>query len=249
MTNAAAPAPWPSHPAARRTALRYALPLCIALSAAAHALLLTVSVTPAPPERARHAAAGAPGPLKVRVIADSSGATSAKIEGKSPPVMVGASALSESPAERHAPISPTPPAQELLRPEMVPATSSPAPQNASEEGAPPATEATQGTDLDDYVPRPLLSVPPVARMPVLITAPAGKLGVARHIGILSLFIDQEGRVQHIAGNAPFLPPAFEQAARDAFMEVQFAPGQIDGLAVKSRVRVEVVFDNTPIAEQ
>ncbi|MBT2300810.1 energy transducer TonB [Variovorax paradoxus] len=96
------------------------------------------------------------------------------------------------------------------------------------------------------MPRPLLSVPPIAQTPVMIAAPPGESGIGRHVGILSLFIDEEGRVQHIAANEPLLPPTFEQAARDAFMSAQFAPGQVDGRVVKSRVRVEVVFDNTPL---
>ena len=102
---------------------------------------------------------------------------------------------------------------------------------------------------DDYVPRPLLTVPPVAKTPVTFAAPEGEMFQGRHVGVLSLFIDEHGQVQRIeADDAASLPDALAQAAREAFMAAQFAPGEINGRAVKSRVRVEVVFD-TLISER
>ena len=72
----------------------------------------------------------------------------------------------------------------------------------------------------------------------------------RHVGVLSIFIDEHGQVQRSeADDAVGLPEALVQAAREAFMAAQFAPGEIDGRAVKSRVRVEVVFDDTPMPER
>ena len=102
-----------------------------------------------------------------------------------------------------------------------------------------------GPSADEYIPRPLLSVAPVAQTPVLLVAPAGDAQRGRYVGILALFIDEDGRVRGISASEPFLPPAFEQAARDAFMAARFLPGELDGQAVKSRLRIEVVFDNTP----
>ncbi|SDJ04492.1 energy transducer TonB [Variovorax sp. OV700] len=102
---------------------------------------------------------------------------------------------------------------------------------------------------DDYVPRPLLTVPPVAKTPVIFAAPEGEMFRGRHVGVLSLFIDEHGQVQRIEADAASLPEAFEQAARDAFMAAQFSPGEIDGAAVKSRVWVEVIFDDMPILER
>jgi hypothetical protein len=122
-----------------------------------------------------------------------------------------------------------------------------APPLAAESNAPPLIAAPAAASAqDDYVPRPLLSVPPVARSLVVIAAPEGQADSSRHVGILSLFIDEDGRVHHVAADDAALPRAFEQAAREAFMVARFSPGQMDGRAVKSRVRVEVVFDNTPL---
>jgi protein TonB len=130
-----------------------------------------------------------------------------------------------------------------------------------DEVAPPSTQMAMGAGAEDpaapfdwdasgqresFVPRPLLSMPPQAVAPVLVAAPERDVPVGRYAGILSLFIDEQGRVRHIVADEPLLPPALEQAAREAFMSAQFSPGQVDGVAVRSRQRVEVVFDNTPL---
>lgn len=109
------------------------------------------------------------------------------------------------------------------------------------------TLAASGGDAspEAYIPRPELSRPPVATAPVMIPPPVGDSEVARRVAVLSLYIDEHGRVHHIVPNEPRLPPMFEAAAREAFQMAQFSPGELHGQAVKSRIRVEVVFDNTP----
>ena len=37
-------------------------------------------------------------------------------------------------------------------------------------------------------------------------------------------------------------------AKQAFMPLTFRPGILNGVPVKSRIRIEVVFDNTPLPE-
>ena len=109
--------------------------------------------------------------------------------------------------------------------------------------APPPTAST---GQDEYLPRPLLTVVPVAQTPVIIASPPGEPALGKLTGILSLFIDEDGSVHHIAADEPLLPPAFDMAAREAFMGARFKPGELDGRVVKSRLRVEVVFDDTPL---
>ena len=142
--------------------------------------------------------------------------------------------------------------QPELHPEPVEAQPAEAtPVTATQETPTPPTSsstANPAPGVDDYLPRPLLSAPPVVRTPVLMAAPPGETEIARRVGTLSLFIDEHGMVHHIVANEPRLPAAFEQAARDAFMAAHFSPGQLEGQAVKSRIRVEVVFDNTPITD-
>ncbi len=60
---------------------------------------------------------------------------------------------------------------------------------------------------------------------------------------MTLFIDETGAVVRVRCEGNTLPPAFEEAARNAFMNVRFRPGELaDHGAVKSRIRVEVVFE-------
>lgn len=88
-------------------------------------------------------------------------------------------------------------------------------------------------------------MPPIAKTAIVLEPPPGEIASARLVGILSLFIDEQGRVQRVDAEEPTLPPAFEQVAREAFMAAEYSPGEVDGRAVKSRQRVEVVFDYTP----
>ncbi len=108
-----------------------------------------------------------------------------------------------------------------------------------------ASSDQENFDGSDYIPRSLLSVPPSALVPIVLAMPEGDFAAERYAGVLSLFIDEEGHVKHVAAEGVTLPPTFEQVAREAFMAAPFVPGQIEGRAVKSRQRVEVVFDNRP----
>jgi hypothetical protein len=71
---------------------------------------------------------------------------------------------------------------------------------------PPTTD-----DQGEYLPRFQLSVVPVAQGPVIIAPPPGLSEPARRTGLLSLFIDEQGRVQSVWADEPKFPEAFEQA--------------------------------------
>lgn len=127
---------------------------------------------------------------------------------------------------------------------MGPITSEPAPQS---EIAEPSQENSAYASLEgDYIPRPQLTQPPVSLAPVMIAPPEGNHETGRIVGILSLFINEQGGVDRVLSTGPNLPPAFEQNAIAAFKNIRFNPGQLDGMPVKSRIRIEVIFDNTPI---
>ncbi|MDO9236712.1 MAG: hypothetical protein Q7U28_11880 [Aquabacterium sp.] len=203
-----------------------AIVLCASVSLAAHAVLLS-AITPA-----------------VRPAAVASSRTqigSLGGQGRDRIHVRMLVAQAETQPELHA---------EPLAAQSAEATPTPETQATQETPAPPtsANTAHPAPGVDDYLPRPLLSAPPVVRTPVLMAAPPGETEIARRVGTLSLFIDEHGQVHHIVANEPRLPIAFEQAARDAFMAAHFSPGQLEGQAVKSRIRVEVVFDNTPITD-
>lgn len=111
---------------------------------------------------------------------------------------------------------------------------------------PPPPNTPPGPDI--FIPRPELTVPPMPQTPVVLNAPDGESAPARRVGVLALYIDEAGRVDHIVPDTPRLPPDYERVAREAFMHTVFTPGQQQGRVVKSRIRVEVVFDNTPLDE-
>jgi hypothetical protein len=67
-------------------------------------------------------------------------------------------------------------------------------------------------------------------------APAGNFRAA-----LLLFIDETGQVRRVRARGAGLPADLEAAARSAFYATRFAPGEIDGQAVKSLYPVEVSF--------
>lgn len=235
---------WPRMPQAD---MRHALPLCAALSLGVHLLMLSVRVPSEMPRQATQVSAGTPRTMQARLVAgtaslpsEPAGAADAGAGERTVTAESSSIITAHRPSSRPAPLpepqGPVEGTESVAHPSQAPA-----------ESIFPAIATPISIDEnDDYIPRPLLSVAPVARTPVVIGSPPDETGVGRHVGILSLFIDEEGRVQHISANEPLLPSAFEQAARDAFMAARFSPGQVDGLAVKSRVRVEVVFDNTPL---
>jgi len=126
----------------------------------------------------------------------------------------------------------------------------PLPAPAAVGRPPPASSqlemAAQPGGLDGYLPRPLLTQAPVLRAPIEIPPPSHIEGKPpngqRYVGELSLFIDENGEVRHIAIDTAPLPPELEQAVRKSFLAARFMPGVRNGKIVKSRLRVEIVFD-------
>lgn len=130
-----------------------------------------------------------------------------------------------------------------------------APATASAEGL-PLPAAQPGTALDsappqtagqpdgeEYLPRSALTTPPQARGSVLLAYP-DDAPVGLYRGVLTLFIDERGAVQRVrveTGEAE-LPALFQEAARQAFLAAQFSPGELQGRAVKSRIRIAVEFE-------
>ncbi len=95
---------------------------------------------------------------------------------------------------------------------------------------------------EDFFSRQALDVGPHPTLPVLIDYPSfGTIG-GTHSSELSLFIDETGRVVKVRVDGTTLPPAMEEAARSAFMGTVFSPGLIDGLPVRARIRIEVIFE-------
>ena len=98
----------------------------------------------------------------------------------------------------------------------------------------------------DYFTRDQLSVGPSPTTGVFIDYPSID-DQSNHVSELSLFISEEGKVVRVRVDGPALPAPLEEAARSAFMSARFSPGQVDGLPVRSRIRVEVSFVAAPSA--
>lgn len=107
----------------------------------------------------------------------------------------------------------------------------------------PRQHAAPAADAADYLPRPLLDRAPVAAGPIAIDYPpiAGDAGHYR--AVLALFIDETGRVRRVRAEGHALPAPLEKAARSAFLDARFRPGEVEGRAVRSLIRVEVSFDH------
>lgn len=122
--------------------------------------------------------------------------------------------------------------------------------DTSEPPAPPDKGGAAGdpAGLTEYIPRPQLSLPPVPQRTAIIVPPSGNYPTDRIVGTLSLYIDETGKVHHILPSGAPMPPEFEEAAKQAFLPLTFRPGILNGVPVKSRIRIEVVFDNTPLPE-
>ena len=99
-------------------------------------------------------------------------------------------------------------------------------------------EAAEST----YFGREDLDLAPKAQGIVQIAYPPGVPGNELQAGRLTLFIDEHGTVQRILVLDQSLPPPFQEAARNAFLQARFAPGERAGRNVRSRIDVEVVFD-------
>ncbi|MDP1690779.1 MAG: hypothetical protein Q8L49_02250 [Burkholderiaceae bacterium] len=197
-----------------------------------HAALLATPVRSARAD----GAASASRPLQVRTLAAAATST---------PVATRAPAAMDRESERTAP-----PAQPVAEPlPQLPAAQPAAPLVAEQaaEIAPPMPVfglVVPGIDSDDdYFPRALLTQAPSPIEPVLIDYPAIDRDPGHHSSELTLFIDETGRVARVRVDGAELPLELEMAARNAFINARFRSGELDGRAVKSQIRIEVVFDS------
>lgn len=226
---------------------RQMLRWCVALSAAAHVLLLAGIASSPHPSRAggwtAHAGGRPTRTASVRLIQPAStpfvaATASAAVAMPSAPASAASISGAAMVADGFAPTG----FVSSARTARAKASAASASDAVGETGE--GTEAPEG----GYVPRPLLSVAPEPVIPVVIAVPpaaaAGRL-IGRYSAVLALYIDEEGRVRRIEAESPALPEPMERAARQAFLAARFSPGQVAGQVVKSRIRVEVVFDDEP----
>ena len=129
----------------------------------------------------------------------------------------------------------------------VSALAPPAREGSADEGA--AAQPLQlprGGD-EEYVDARRLSVRPAPLVNIVLPQKemeaTGRSGKAS----LTIFIDDVGGVVRVRVDASDLPVEVNDAVRQAFYRAPFRPGQIDERAVKSMMRVEVVFETAKAA--
>lgn len=129
-------------------------------------------------------------------------------------------------------------------------------EGVSPEVTPDAAHAAPGIDADNaftgYARRDMLDRAPQALGIVQINYPPGVEPGRAHTGRLTLFIDESGTVRKVLVATPSnpedaLPAPFVEAAREAFLQARFTPGERQGKPVKSRIDVEVRFDDRDTA--
>lgn len=120
--------------------------------------------------------------------------------------------------------------------------------------APPAASPSADGDatFTGYARRDMLDRPPQALGIVQISYPPGVEPGRVRTGRLTLFIDEAGAVRKVMVAPPpnaedALPTPFVEAAREAFLQARFTPGERLGMPVKSRIDVEVSFDDRETA--
>lgn len=97
-----------------------------------------------------------------------------------------------------------------------------------------------------YLPRELLSRGPLAQGVILLQWPPQAPLSGSFRGQLRLFIDEQGVVRRVEAADDGLPDMLFEAARLAFQDARFSPGELQGQAVRSVIRVEVSFENGPL---
>jgi hypothetical protein len=214
--------------AGRRSQLRRLAP-CVALTVAAHAAVLALPMRPA----ATAGSAVALTRMQVRTI-----------EASRPVLPPVAESAAKAAPKRVARILPEALQHKLARLEIPPLEPTPAIDPSKPLLSEPGWSLPGVADEDDvFLARSLLSVPPTPLAPVIIAYPEVAAMATRYSGELTLYIDESGTVVRVRAEYGALPPALEEAARNAFMSVRFSPGELaEHGAVKSRIRVEVVFE-------
>lgn len=117
------------------------------------------------------------------------------------------------------------------------------PQVAASAELPPFATQVNATE-GNYLPRSALSAGPRPLDPVVIAYPSFDGEASRYAAEFDVFIDDRGSVVRVDGRDSGLPRILLDAVRQAFHTARFAPGELDGRPVHSRIRIEVTFDST-----
>lgn len=93
-----------------------------------------------------------------------------------------------------------------------------------------------------YLPGKELDVRPQATVPIIIPFPDAEIGMSKGTAVLRLFVGADGGVDRIEIDESNLPPLFERAAMDAFMQAKMQPGIKNGRRTRALMKVLVEFE-------
>ncbi len=97
---------------------------------------------------------------------------------------------------------------------------------------------------DEYLPITVLSTQPFPLEEIVVPSPDQLLLSGGNVAaVFVVLIDQFGIVREVFPDEQVDLTGLEGVVRDAFLGARFSPGQIDGRAVRSRIRIEVVFES------
>lgn len=172
----------------------------------------------------------------------------------------------EAPAQRATQvrlIRPVSPSDASLLTTVAPESTQPAwatPPAAAEppQAEPPQAEAVEAPPAgssDTYLSRDAVDLGPQPVGLIQIPYPDGVQPATQralqagqvHTGRLTLYIDENGSVRRVQIHGDELPAPFQEAARNAFLQARFVPGQRMGQPVKVRIDIEVSFDDRDLA--
>jgi periplasmic protein TonB len=222
--------------------LRTGIPFCVVVSMAIHVAVLTLAEL-SQSSTLKVYRPGAAGPLRLRIMpagepsSDSGKQANEPLRWPKPITAVNPSAKINADASRTAEVHlQEPKAHHKAReiPTGVSAATSIAPGSSAPAAGPPG--------YADYLPKIYLSVGPEPLTPIEIEAPFGRFNRVTVTVVLSLFIDEYGKVQKIEVESTDVMQSFVDAAREAFERVTFKPGTLHGKAVRSVIKIAVEFE-------
>lgn len=113
----------------------------------------------------------------------------------------------------------------------------------SGEGAADIAGREKRSVSEEYHPRSKLSAPPVPLQEITVQWPGERTLSERVAVIFILHIDEHGVVREVIPDTQKSLPGVDEAVKKAFLGAKFSPGRIGGESVRSRIRIEVVFES------
>jgi hypothetical protein len=120
----------------------------------------------------------------------------------------------------------------------------PAPEKSDEAALP-----KPGIAVEMYYPRSVLSLPPRLIENVDLSSLAEIAGVDSKNVVLELFVNDQGTIDRIAFEPGALDESVQEKLQELLLQLKFSSGEIDGMAVKSRIKIEVMFMAPPKVEK